>query len=234
MPGQKESHGGTENTEREGIPQVGPSDVAGTPPGCGRFSGVPGSGGVASLNHRLHPSIPPGCVVGGARGRARSRRHPRPRTQGSAMPGQRGISRRHGEHGAGTNPASRTMRRGWHPSGMHFGVRPWTGALPASPAHRSLPAPRSPPPRVIGGSNPARATLLTSTRCLRAAGARSDKTGTVLLPSLERWGSGLPPQAAQEQGRTVLEPSMKRLRYPTNRLPSSENRKPSPSRPRQP
>jgi hypothetical protein len=102
-------------------------------------------------------------------------------SQASAMPGQGGISRR---RGAGTNPARRTIRRGWHPSGvrevlwgdgfrwcrfaqppatgshpceMQLGVRPRTGALPATPpaslpvslrsplaARRSLPASRPP------------------------------------------------------------------------------------------
>ena len=79
---------------------------------------------------------------------------------------------------------------GWHPSGMHLGVRPRTGALPASVVpplapRFLLPAPHFPLPtsRVIRGSTQARVTLLTITRFFRAAGGTSDKTGTVLLPS---------------------------------------------------
>jgi hypothetical protein len=61
-PGPTASHGGTANTGWEWIPKLGPSDVAGTPPGCGTFFGVLDSGGVASLNHRLQADIPPGCT----------------------------------------------------------------------------------------------------------------------------------------------------------------------------
>ena len=37
---------------------------SGTPAGVRVVRGVMGSGGVASLNHRLHSGIPPGCVRG--------------------------------------------------------------------------------------------------------------------------------------------------------------------------
>ena len=37
---------------------------SGTPAGVRVVRGAMGSGGVASLNHRLHPCIPPGCVRG--------------------------------------------------------------------------------------------------------------------------------------------------------------------------